>query len=262
MRPKAILFDAVLCQGCGACYNACKSHNNNSNTLDDPLKDNLNADTFTVIEQHHAYKTDKSEVNIFSRKMCMHCIEPACVSVCPVGAMEKTKAGPVIYEEAKCIGCRYCMQACPFKVPRYEWKSNNPKVRKCIMCYERIRNGMQTACADACPFEATIFGDRDDLISTANKRIDANPNSYYPQVYGLLEAGGTSVLFLSPASFDQLGFAPNIPDKSLHSLTDKAIETIPGIVSVGGVFLGSIYWLTKRKNELAKEKKDGSKDEK
>ena len=262
MIPKAILFDAALCRGCGACYNACKEQNSNPNALDDPLKDNLNAETFTVIEQHHAYKTDKSKADIFSRKLCMHCIEPACVSVCPVGAMEKTIAGPVIYDEAKCIGCRYCMQACPYKVPRYEWKSVNPKVRKCIMCYGRIKNGLQTACAEACPFEATIFGNRDELIDTAKKRITSNPNSYYPQIYGLIEAGGTSVLYLSPVSFDQLGFAPNIPEKSMQTLTDKAMETIPGIVSVGSIFLGSMYWLTKRKNDLAKEKKDGSKNEK
>ncbi|MDP4115371.1 MAG: 4Fe-4S dicluster domain-containing protein [Bacteroidota bacterium] len=262
MNAKALLFDATLCQGCGACYNACKEQNKNSKACDDPLKDHLSADTYTVIEQHHVVDANKNQSDIFTRRLCMHCIEPTCVSVCPVGAMEKTKLGPVLYDADKCIGCRYCMQACPYQVPRYEWKSVNPKVKKCIMCHDRVKNGQPTACAEACPAEATIFGDRDELIQIAKKRMAEKPEAYYPEIYGLKEAGGTSVLFLSPVSFDQLGFSPNLPKGPMPLLTNKVMEKIPTVVSVGGVFLGSMYWLTKRKNEIAKEQMKGNNNEK
>ena len=91
--------------------------------------------------------------------MCQHCDVPTCVSVCPVGAFTKTAAGPVLYDAEKCIGCRYCMQACPFRVPRYEWKSTRPRVQKCNFCYHRLAQGLQTACAEACPTGATKFGE-------------------------------------------------------------------------------------------------------
>ena len=122
------------------------------------------------------------------------------------------------------------------------------------MCYDKVSRGEQTACAEACPSGATIFGDRDELIKEAQKRIADDPDSYYPEVYGMTEAGGTNVLVLSPVPFDQLGFA-NLPTESLPNYTMRALEKIPTVVSVGSVFLGGMYWLTKRKNEIARENK-------
>ncbi len=244
-KQKAILFDATMCVGCGSCYEACKEQNKLEETNDDFLKDHLSANTYTVVEEYG---------DTYTRKMCMHCIDPTCVSVCPVGAMEKTELGPVIYDPDKCLGCRYCMQACPHKVPRYEWSKTNPRVRKCIMCYDRVSRGEQTACAEACPAGATIFGDRDEMIAEAKRRIAEDPDTYYPEVYGIKEAGGTSVLVLSPVPFDQLGF-PNLQSEPLPNYTMRALEKIPTVVSVGSVFLGGMYWLTKRKNEIAKENK-------
>ena len=140
----------------------------------------------------------------------MHCNEPTCVSVCLVGAFKKTDTGAVIYDETKCIGCRYCMQACPFEVPRYEWSSVSPRIQKCKMCYERIAAGGKTACAEACMFDATVFGDRDDLIKEARKRIDANPATYVNYIYGLTEVGGTSVFVHFEHSFRETR-SPNEP---------------------------------------------------
>jgi len=244
IKQKAILFDATLCAGCGECYNACKEQNKLPETSDDYLKDHLSANTYTTVEEYEDY---------YTRKMCMHCVDPTCVSVCPVGAFTKTELGPVIYDADKCLGCRYCMQACPHHIPRYEWGKMNPRVRKCIMCYDRVKNGEPTACAEACPFEATIFGDRDELIEIAKKRIQDDPDSYYPEIYGLKEAGGTNVLILSPVPFDQLGFAGNLPDQPLPNYTMKALDKIPGVIVGGGAFLAGMYWLTKRKNQIAQE---------
>lgn len=247
VKQKGILYDATLCVGCGECYTACKAQNNNKTTNSDFLKDHLSAETYTVVEQYE----DK-----YTRKMCMHCQHPTCVSVCPVGAFEKTELGPVLYDADKCIGCRYCMQACPHRIPRYEWSSNNPRVRKCVMCYEKIKKGEGTACSEACPTGATLFGDLDELKAEAKKRLQETPDNYYQHIYGLEEAGGSNVLILSSEPFEKLGYAANLPKESLPNYTARALEKIPAVVGFGGVFLGGMYWLTKRKNQIANEEKN------
>ena len=247
MSQKALLFDVTECVGCGECYTACKETNGLKPGIDDPLRDHLSAETYTVVNQYGE--------DMYSRKLCMHCLHPTCVSVCPVGAFEKTAEGPVLYDEDKCIGCRYCMQACPHHIPRYEWSSLYPKVTKCIMCSHRLKEGKETACAEVCPTGATKFGEREELIAEAKERIQENEGKYYPAVYGVDEGGGTCVLVLSPVPFDQLEFAANLPKEPLQNLTQAALDKIPTIVSVGTVFLGGMYWLTKRKNTIAKEEK-------
>jgi formate dehydrogenase iron-sulfur subunit len=239
-----LLFDAAECIGCGNCYEACKKENNLPATNKDFLKDHLSDKTYTVVEEYS---------DTYARKMCMHCIEPACASVCPVGAFEKTELGPVLYDEEKCIGCRYCMQACPHTIPRYEWGETSPGIKKCVLCYNRIKKGELTACAEACPVEATICGKLPELIAEAKRRIKENPGKYYPHIYGLEEAGGSNVLIISPVPFEQLGYSSKIPKQSMPTYTMQAMEKIPTVVSVGGIFLTGMYWLTKRKNQVARE---------
>jgi formate dehydrogenase iron-sulfur subunit len=246
IKQKGMLYDVTQCVGCGACYTACKEQNKLPATNKDFLKDHLSDKTYTVLEQYG---------DLYSRKNCMHCKEPACVSVCPVGAFKKTELGPVLYDADKCIGCRYCMQACPHKVPRYEWTSLNPRVRKCVLCHDRLKQGLPTACSEACPSGATLFGDLDDLVIEAKKRLKENPSAYYQSIYGLKDAGGSNILVISPVPFEQLGFVSNLPGEPLPKLTANAMEKIPGVVSIGAVALSGLYWLTKRKNEIAKEER-------
>lgn len=245
MKKKAFLIDITECVGCGACYEACKEQNHLPQTSDDPLKDSLSDKTYTIVEQRGDY---------FVRRMCQHCEDPTCVSVCPVGAFTKTEIGAVIYDESKCLGCRYCMQACPFQIPRYEWGSLKPRVQKCIMCYDRVKEGNIPACAEACPTGATLFGDRNEMIEIAKQRLAEHPDKYYKYIYGLEEAGGTSVLYLSPVPFEELGFNTNLLKTPLPNFTHEALAKIPTLVTVGGVLLTGFYWLTNRKNEIAKEK--------
>jgi formate dehydrogenase iron-sulfur subunit len=181
----------------------------------------------------------------------MHCAEPTCVSVCLVGAFQKTALGPVVYDENKCIGCRYCMLACPFQVLVYEWSSRQPRVRKCDMCYDRLKAGKATACADACPSGATISGDRDQLIGEARRRIAEKPDQYYGRIYGIQEAGGTSTLFLSAVPFEKLGLRTNLPTTPLPNLTWSVLSRTPDIGSMATVVLGGIYWITHRREEVA-----------
>ena len=205
-----ILFDSTLCIGCGACYQACKEKNNLPRTTDNYLTDKLSAGTYTVVSNRS---------NRFIRQMCMHCETPTCASVCPVGALVKTSAGPVVYDEDKCMGCRYCMQACPFGAPTYEWNSALPRVRKCTLCADRVVAGLPTACAAVCPTGATKFGDREALIEEAKARIRANPGKYVDHIYGVEEVGGTSVLLLSDVSFRESG-VPNQPEQGTAAAID------------------------------------------
>jgi formate dehydrogenase iron-sulfur subunit len=248
---KAILFDTTLCIGCGACYEACKEKNSLPRTHNNFLRDTLSADTYTVVNRR---------AGRFVRRMCMHCDSPTCVSVCPVGALEKTAAGPVLYDESKCMGCRYCMQACPFNVPAYEWDEPIPRIRKCTLCADRIAEGLPTACASVCPTGATKFGDRAGLIAEARQRIHDNPGRYSDHIYGIEEVGGTSVLLLSDVPFDSLGYRMDLMKAPLPDLTWQALEKIPGVVTVGGALMSGIYWITRRRAKVRRALSEQAKD--
>jgi len=183
----------------------------------------------------------------------MHCQEPTCASVCPVGALHKTAAGPVVYDAEKCMGCRYCMMACPFSVPRYEWKALLPKVKKCTMCAPRQAKGLQPACTEVCPAQASIFGERDDLLREAEKRLREQPSKYFQHIYGKEEVGGTSVLYLSAVAFERLGLPANLLKDPMPLLTYRVLSKIPSLVPLGGFLLGGIWWITNRREEVAKE---------
>jgi formate dehydrogenase iron-sulfur subunit len=238
-----LLIDLDKCDACGGgdefeCQKACqKSHN-----LPIRKVEKLTATSFTF--------TEKIAEDLYVRRLCQHCEEPTCVSVCPVGALEKTQAGPVIYHEDKCLGCRYCILACPFNVPKYEWDSTSPGVRKCTMCYEdRTSKGLPTACSEACQTGATTFGKRDDLIAAALKQINAD-KSYVPKIYGMKEAGGTGVLYITKVPFEKLGFQTALGHEPLPQKTWNVLSKLPDVVSVGGVMLAGIWWITKRRDEV------------
>lgn len=236
-KPKAMLIDITLCVGCNACQEACKTTNN----LAPGEEKTLSPSAYTALQEFDG---------VYVRRMCQHCVDPTCVSVCPVGAFTKTPEGPVVYDEDKCIGCRYCMQACPFQVPRYEWSSNYPRVQKCVFCHNRVAQGQQTACAEACPTGATKFGDRDDLIREAQERIKAEPAKYVNRIYGQQEVGGTSILYITSVPFENLGFRTNLSMAALPTLTWNALSKVPGVVTVGGSLLYGIWWITNRRTEV------------
>jgi formate dehydrogenase iron-sulfur subunit len=237
MQHYGILIDTTLCIGCYACEDACADRWGFPKTDVHELSSTKNTTVLTVNDT-------------YVPRMCMHCDVPTCVSVCPVGALEKTDEGPVTYDVNKCIGCRYCMQACPFDIPKYQWNSANPKVSKCDMCHDRIVAGKKPACVEACPAEARVFGTLDELKQIAEKRFAENPGNYFQQIYGIKEAGGTSVLYLASKPFVELGLKGNLPDHPLPSLTWAVMSKIPNYVFWGGTLLGGIYWITNRRKEV------------
>jgi formate dehydrogenase iron-sulfur subunit len=234
-----LLIDTTRCLGCGACALACKQ----ANQLPGEVEPQLSATTWTTLENHDG---------VHVRRMCMHCESPACASVCPVGALRKTEEGAVVYDETKCIGCRYCMVGCPFGVPKYEWSKNVPRVRKCILCHEQaVRQGKPTACASVCPTGATTFGERSTLIAEAQRRLREDPGRYVNHVYGQAEVGGTSVMFLSAVAFDKLGFKTTLRQDPYPQLTWNVLSRLPNVVSVAGVGLAGIFWLMHRREAVA-----------
>lgn len=235
-----ILTDLTRCIGCKACVWACKDINGL------PREDGaarLSATTWTRVQ--------RTASGVHVRRQCMHCLDPACASVCPVGALEKTPEGAVAYHADRCIGCRYCMVACPFGIPKYEWNEPHPVVGKCQMCHqERLLEGHPPACTSVCPTGATQFGERDALIEEARRRIRTEPDRYTDHIYGLREAGGTSVLYLSSIPFGQLGFKVNLQLDPYPRLTWNILSKLPNVVGVGGVLLVGIWWIIHRRMEL------------
>lgn len=236
-----LLFDSTKCIGCESCMYACHEAHNQP----EPENYELSAKNFTVVKS----KTIDNE-DIYYRRMCMHCQEPTCASVCPVGAFEKTKEGPVIYHSSRCMGCRYCMVACPFDVLKYEWSKTAPYVKKCDMCYDRVKQGLQTACAEQCPTVATLFGKREELIEIARQRIKQDPGTYHPYIYGVKEAGGTSMLFISSVPLSQLGFRTKKFQEAFPKFTWQVMKEIPNVVTFGGVFMYGLWWIINRRIKL------------
>jgi formate dehydrogenase iron-sulfur subunit len=243
-----ILVDVTRCTGCEKCIAACiQDHHGSPEKAEvDRLtsRDGLSANRLATIA-----KVDEGR---FARKSCMHCLEPSCVSACLVGGITKSAEGPVIYDPAKCIGCRYCMLACPFHIPRYEWDRTVPFMRKCDMCYSRVQENLPPACVEACPNQALTFGERSSLVQLAHQRIGSGYSRYLPHVWGEEEFGGTSVLYISDVDLSSLDW----PATSFHpipELTESLIESTPFIgLGVCSSLLG-INWVIRRRMKLERE---------
>ena len=227
-----MLIDTTKCIGCRACELACNETNQLPKPKVDLLSDSVFAekrdttpDAFTVVNRFPNEKNPKEP--IFVRRQCMHCNQPACASACLVKAFEKTKEAAVIYNKDRCMGCRYCMIACPFDVPKYQYDSPLPYVRKCTFCAERQKEGKQPACAEACPTGATLFGKKRDLLETARTRIYTEPDKYEHRIYGEHEVGGTGWLYLLGAPPEKLGLQANLGTTPYPELTAGFLYAVP-----------------------------------
>jgi formate dehydrogenase iron-sulfur subunit len=222
-----ILYDSTRCAGCQTCESACAEANGlpePTGTIEAGVIRNTDESHRTVV---NAFNSTKGEV--YAKKQCMHCNEPACTAACLTQAMYKTAEGAVIWRGDKCMGCRYCMVSCPFDIPKFEYHSANPKIEKCNMCFTRLSEGKIPACVENCPAEALLFGKRRDLVKEARKRISENPDQYEDHIYGEHEAGGTGFLYLSAVPFNELGFNTALQTESYPSLSKGFLYSVPTI---------------------------------
>jgi len=245
-----MLTDLSLCIGCRKCEEACKEANQLppiTTALEDPSvfeqHRRTDAENYTVVNR--VAHPDPDRAPVFVKQQCMHCDEPACAAACLVGALRKSPEGAVLYDAEICLGCRYCMIACPFYVPAYEYfNATSPKVRKCTMCHERVQAGERPACAGICPREALTFGKRSELIALAQDRIRNQPSKYQDHVYGMTEAGGTSWLYISEVPFEALGFPTDLGDAPFPELTRGFLSTVPAVFILWPALLGGFYAFT------------------
>lgn len=242
-----MLVDLSLCVGCRSCEQAC----NEANALPNPVRpfdDDAvlkakrwpSAKAYTVVNRYPNAKN--KEQPLYRKIQCNHCLEPACATACPIQAYTKTQQGAVIYNEDLCFGCRYCVIACPFNIPGYDYESvTEAKVVKCTFCNTRIEKNELPACAEACPSGALTFGKRTDLIKMARKRIMENPGKYLDHIYGEQEVGGTSWMYLSAVPFEQYGLPGGLPKRPLIELTEGYLSSVPVIFTTFPAIFGMLY---------------------
>lgn len=279
MPPKALglLYDSTLCVGCKACVSACKQANAMPQEVStpEPLWDtplDISGKTLNVIKvyQHGTNAEKDRETNGFAfvKKSCLHCVDPSCVSACPVSAMTKDpETGIVSYNKDACIGCRYCVAACPFGVPRFQYDTATPQIQKCQLCKHRIADGKFSACADVCPTGATLYGPVEALKAEAKRRLalkegeesafprgdirtpyapHVRPSAKYLQrIYGETEIGGTQMMLLSGVAFAKLGY-PDLPAQSYASRSETVQSTLYGGMVAPLVALGGLIWAVRR----------------
>lgn len=249
----SVLVDLTRCIGCRACVHACVEANGLPET---EMSSDINLNhaqipsshLWTAVNAESTKDVDGNKIARTVKRQCMHCLDPACASACPVAALYKTEEGPVIYRANRCIGCRYCMLACPFDIPKFQWDAGlTPVIGKCQFCMQnRLSKGLPPACAAACPTGTLKFGSRKDLLFEAHARLHARPERYINHVYGEREVGGTAWLYLSDVPFENIGFKKNLPEKPLPMLTWMVISKIPGMVATLGVVLTGLSFLLRR----------------
>lgn len=229
----------------------------------------------------------------FMKTSCMHCADPSCVSACPVSAMTKDpQTGIVGYDAEACIGCRYCVAACPFGIPKYQYDSPTGKIGKCELCRHRHKDGHYSACAEVCPTGATLFGRTEDLLAEAKRRLALKPGewttiprgrlkpaketqqdaarwrpepdqsyeaqmgNYLQHVYGETEYGGTQVLKLSAVDFEKLGM-PRLPPNSSAATSETIQHTLYRGMVMPIAVLGALAFVARRNVVTDEDKKGG-----
>lgn len=232
-----ILYDATKCAGCRTCEYECAA----AHGLPEPASEieAIRKTSETCNTVVNTFQTSKGELYI--KRQCMHCNDPACGAACLTQAMKKNESGPVTWDGDKCMGCRYCMVSCPFDSPKFEYFSANPKIQKCDMCFERQIKGAAPVCVSNCSNEALLFGKRRELIKEARHRINENPELYVDHIYGEHEAGGTGVLYLSSVPFEELGMNTKLQQSSYPALTKGFLYSVPSVFVLVPTLLLGIY---------------------
>jgi Fe-S-cluster-containing dehydrogenase component len=281
-----ILYDATLCIGCKACEVGCKEANAIPMASDPALEqakgvhavwdagsdlDSRNLNKIKAYAQGTAAVKDRDHDGYsFIKRACMHCVDPDCVSACPVSALTKDPVtGIVGYNPDACIGCRYCQLACPFNIPKFEFDKTFPKIVKCEMCRHLQAQGEIPACCAACPTGASLFGRVSDLLQEGHRRLSFKPGDYqdypihsldsgerrraevrgyHPHLYGETETGGTQYMLLAGVPFEHLGLPPLGPESSAR-LSETIQHTVYQGLAAPALLLGGLVYTVYRRTE-------------
>ncbi|MBI5595846.1 MAG: 4Fe-4S dicluster domain-containing protein [Elusimicrobia bacterium] len=250
-----VLVDTTVCIGCRGCEWACKEAHGLPTPPRQAYEDATpferlrrpDAGALTVVNRTAG--AGPGGLPAFVKAQCMHCDHPACVSACIVGALVKQDDGSVVWDTDRCIGCRYCMVACPFQVPAFEWKKAlQPRIMKCDFCAPRRAEGKLPACVENCPVEALTYGPREELVRVARSRVKNHPERYAEAVYGEREVGGASWLYLSARDGAGIGLpalgpdpAPGVSESIQHGIFAYFVPPV-ALYSL----LGLLMWDAKR----------------
>jgi Fe-S-cluster-containing dehydrogenase component len=211
----------------------------------------LNDRTKTIVKLY-----SEGERRSYVKQQCMHCVDPACVGACMLGALQKREFGIVTWDASKCVGCRYCQMACPFNVPKFEWTSRNPRIIKCEYCNKRPGKPFEPACAEVCPRQAVIAGTYTDLLEEAHRRLAEHPDRYVPKVYGENDVGGTQCLVLSHVPFEKIGYSLDDPEPAPELQQTIQHGIYQGFIAPAALYalLGAVMWRNRRVAAAGQEK--------
>lgn len=279
-----MLYDSTLCIGCKACMVACKEANNmpveatgqTEVMWDTPVE--TSGKTLNVIKVFKTGTAEKKDREFdgfaFIKRHCLHCVDPSCVSACPVSAMTKDSlTGIVEHHEDRCIGCRYCVYACPFGIPKYEYDNPFGQIQKCEFCAHLQAEDKTPACCHVCPTGATLFGTVELLKEESHRRLSMQPGEdyifprgrlrkgkrknaqpghkakipeYINHVYGEKELGGTQIMYMSAVPFDKLGLPTNVPDYGYAANSEGIQHTLYKWMMAPAILLGGLTFVVKR----------------
>jgi formate dehydrogenase iron-sulfur subunit len=253
-----VLVDLTACVGCRSCEGACKKAHGLQKGTDSLVPSDIrptvrrrpSTEALTVVNEYKA--PDAAKPSTFVKVQCMHCDYPSCESACIVGAFTKKEGGEVLWDGDKCIGCRYCMVACPFQVPSFQFDTAlKPDIVKCDFCFQRRKEGGIPACVEICPMEVMTYGRRSALLEIARKKIENYPERYNNHIYGELEAGGTSWMYIAKADFKALEFPelkkdpmPGTSESIQHGIFAYFVPPISLYALLGG-----LMWISKNRNK-------------
>ncbi len=260
----SVLVDTTLCAGCRACEAACAEKNRLPAPPEGPgVLERKRETTTTALTVVNRFDVDPVGAGLrqqpegdatrraarFAKSQCMHCVAPGCASACPNRALDKKPNGPVTYDPSRCMGCRYCMVACPFGVPRYEYEALAPRVVKCSFCADRQARGLAPACVSVCPTGALTFGRRAEVLAEARRRVFGNPGKYVPHVYGEHEAGGTNWLYVSDVPFEKLAMKTGLLEERYPDLVRGALGVPPFVMTLWPPLLMGFWAFSNRRAE-------------
>jgi formate dehydrogenase iron-sulfur subunit len=233
----AMLVNTDLCLQCNACTVECFRNNGLPVGHDVAWTkiDKVETGTYPTVHKH------------FIKWACNHCTEASCMNVCPTHAITKPDGVHTVVNQDWCVGCGYCVEACPFGIPHFgEPKGSS---QKCSFCYGTQAEGEPTACAAACPYFALSFGDRQEMISLGQEQVDRLRRRGYANamLYGEYELGGLNVLYVlqdRPAVYG----LPENPRVATHNVVGSWLS---GLVTASVLTLLPFWLLFKRKQNLA-----------